>query len=78
MAKLDSRFLNIFATDEEALIGLTDNKAITPKQLSTLGEVNSSATTETAGVIRIATYTEAVVGNSSTTAITPSHMLPIL
>ena len=31
MAKLDSRFLNIIATDEEASTGALDNKAVTPK-----------------------------------------------
>lgn len=78
MAKLDSRFTNLIATDEEASAGLLNNKAITPKQLSTLGGTSSPATTEAAGIIGIATHVEAVAGTNSTVAIAPSEMLPIM
>ena len=74
MAKLDSRFIDLIASDEEASAGIIDNKAITPKQLSTLGGTNSPATTENAGIIRIATHAEVFAGTSSTAAIAPSEM----
>ena len=49
MTKIDSKFLNILATDEEASVGTITNKAITPKQLKDNmisgggGELNGSS-----------------------------------
>ncbi len=78
MAKLDSRFLNnVFATDEEASSGVLNNKVITPKQLKTVGG-NLPATTETAGIIRIATHIEAVLGTNSSATMNSSEMLPTI
>ena len=80
MAKLDSRFIDIIATDVEASVGILDNKAITPKQLKDKKDSTSSAaidlaTTATAGIVRIATDTEAAMGENVIAVVKPSHIL---
>lgn len=77
MAKLDYRFINFLATDEEASIGLLEDKAVTPKQFK---EINtpSLATNAAAGIIRIATHNESIAGINSAAVIVPSKMLPIV
>ena len=79
MAKLDSRFIDLIASDEEASAGLLEDKAVTPKQLKSIGRgIPSPATTEDAGIIRVADHTEAVVGANSDIVIVPSEMLPAI
>lgn len=78
MAKLDSRFINFLATDEEASSGLLENKIVTPKQFKISNGSSPAATNKTAGIIKVANYTEAFAGNNSTTAINPSKVFPIV
>ena len=80
MAKMDSRFFNIFATDEEASLGIMTNKAITPKQLkdNAIGggsgggnSIIEPASVDRAGIISIANQEDIIAGTNETKAITP-------
>ena len=77
MAKLNSRLINIIATDAEASAGILDNKAVTPKQLKDNASSSTSdlATTTSAGIVRIATDEEAVIGRDVTAAVKPLYIL---
>ena len=79
MSKIDDKFLDILATDVEAAEGTNTTKAITPKQLKdNASTVIDLATTTTAGIVRIATNTEAIIGKNITAAVKPSHILRLI
>ena len=76
MARISDKFIDILATDAEASEGANTTKAITPKQLKdNASTVIDLATTATAGIVRIATDTEAAMGENVIAVVKPSHIL---
>ena len=78
MARISDKFIDILATDAEASEGANTTKAITPKQLkdnTSSSIIVDLATTATAGIVRIATDTEAAMGENVIAVVKPSHIL---